>query len=104
MIADAYGGGLENRPAESAFAPQDQNPNADKLRKTLFSRGLAFDHSTQRGALAITGLTPTVQDSVNQVVRHGVVLSDALMALLAFPRALENICYLFEYSGHYVFR
>jgi len=50
--------------------------------------------------MAKTGLTPAVENSVDQVVRDGVVFADVLMALLAFPRALKNPCYLFEYSGH----
>ena len=66
----------------------------------LGSRRLAGDRFIQRGTLAKTGLTPTVEDSVDQVVRHGVVLGDMLMALFAFPRALKNPCYLFEHSGH----
>jgi len=66
----------------------------------LYSRRLAGDRSVQRGTLAKAGLTPTVQDSVDQMVRHCVVLGDTSMALLAFPRALKNPCYLFEYSGH----
>ena len=37
------------------------------------------------------------------MVRDGVVLGDVLMALFAFPRALKNPCYLFEYSGHFMF-
>lgn len=69
------------------------------MRVELYSRRLAGDRSIQHGALAKAGLTPTVQDSVDQVVRHGVVLGDTLMALLAFPRA-KNPCYLFEYSSH----
>lgn len=64
------------------------------------SRSGDGDRSIQRGTPAKTGLTPTVEDSVDQVVRHGVVLGDMLMALFAFPRALKNPCYLFEYSGH----
>ena len=66
----------------------------------LYSRRVAGVRSIQRGTLAKTGLTPAVKDSVDQVVRHGVVLGDMLMALFAFPRALKNPCYLFEYSGH----
>ena len=50
--------------------------------------------------MAKTGLTPPVENSVDQVVRDGVVFGDVLMALFAFPRALKNPCYLFEYSGH----
>ena len=50
--------------------------------------------------MAKTGLTPAVENSVDQVVRDGVVLGNVLMALFAFPRALKNPCYLFEYSGH----
>ena len=46
-------------------------------------------------------LTPAVEDSVNQVVRDGVIFSDMLMALFALPGALMSSCYLFEYSGHY---
>jgi len=53
--------------------------------------------------LAKTGLTPTIEDSVDQVVRHGVVLGYALMTVLAFPRALKNPRYLFEYSSHLCF-
>ena len=37
------------------------------------------------------------------MVRDGVVFADVLMALLAFPRAFKNPCYLFEYSGHFMF-
>jgi len=37
------------------------------------------------------------------VIRDGVVLGDTLMALFAFPPALKNPCYLFEYSGHLCF-
>ena len=37
------------------------------------------------------------------MVRDGVVLGNVLMALFAFPRALKNPCYLFEYSGHFMF-
>ena len=36
------------------------------------------------------------------MVRDGVVLGNMLMALLAFPRAFQDICYLFEYSRHYL--
>jgi len=32
-----------------------------------------------------------------------VVFGDVLVALFAFPRALKNPCYLFEYSGHLCF-
>jgi len=66
----------------------------------LISRGVAGDRSIQLGTMAKTGLTPAVENSVDQVVRDGVVLGDILMALFAFPRALKNLSYLFEYSGH----
>jgi hypothetical protein len=63
-------------------------------------RRLACACSIQLRTLSKTGLTPAVQDTVDQVVRDCVLLGDTLMALLAFPRALKNPCYLFEYSGH----
>lgn len=65
-----------------------------------WSRGVTGGRSFQLAALAETGLTPAVQESVDQVVCDGVILGDMLMALFAFPRAFENPCYLFEYSGH----
>lgn len=37
------------------------------------------------------------------MVCDAVVLGDILMALFAFPGALKNPCYLFEYSGHFMF-
>jgi hypothetical protein len=52
--------------------------------------------------MAETGLTPAIEDSVDQVVRDCMVLGNMLMALFAFPRAFQDICYLFEYSGHYL--
>jgi hypothetical protein len=65
-------------------------------------RCLGCGGSIQLRTLSKTGLTPAVQDSVDQVIRHCVLLGDTLMALLAFPRALKDPCYLFEYSGHYL--
>ena len=64
--------------------------------------GSVGDHLVQARTLAKTGLAPAVEDSVNQVIRDGMVLGDMLVALFALPRAFKNACYLFEYSGHYV--
>jgi hypothetical protein len=69
----------------------------------LISRGLAGDRSIRLGAMVKTGLTPAVENSVDQVVRDGMVLGDTLVALFAFPRVLKNPCYLFKYSGHFMF-
>jgi len=66
----------------------------------LISRGVGGDRSIRLSTMAKTGLTPPVENSVDQVVRDGVVFGDVLMALFAFPRALKNPCHLFEYSGH----
>jgi hypothetical protein len=69
----------------------------------LISRGVGGDRSIRLGTMAKTGLTPPVENSVDQVVRDGMVLGDVLMTLFAFPRALKNPCYLFKYSGHFMF-
>ena len=36
------------------------------------------------------------------MIRNCMIFGDILMALFAFPGALDDICYLFEYSGHFV--
>ena len=54
----------------------------------LISRSLAGDRSIRLGTLAKTGLTPAVENSVDQVIRDGVLLGDVLVALFAFPRVL----------------
>ena len=36
------------------------------------------------------------------MVRDCVIFGDMFMTLLTFPRTLEDICYLFKYSGHNV--
>ena len=55
-------------------------------------------------ALPETRLTPAVEHPVDQMVRDRVVFGDALMALFALPRTLENAGYLLEYSGHFCLR
>jgi len=71
----------------------------------LFALHRASCHcAVYRRPLVKTPLAPAVKRSVDQMIRNRVVLGDMLMALLAFPRALEDICYLFEYSCHCVLR
>ena len=67
------------------------------------SRGMSGDCCFQLSAMAEAGLTPAVQNSVDQVICDGVILGDMLMALFAFPCVLKNPCCFLEYSGHFIF-